>query len=97
MAYLFYNPSGGLHRYYGANTDYFKSKLNIQYHEITLDNHFCCNDDFVKLASVIDNRANISYRSDKINDDVPAFIDMSSELRPEMVQKIILAVLCNFR
>ncbi|MGV8981523.1 hypothetical protein [Clostridium sp.] len=91
-AYLFYNPSGGLCSYYGANTDYFKSKLNIEYHEITLDNHFCCNDDFIKLASVIENRAHNSYMEDKINEDVPAFIDMSSQLRSEMVQKILLKV-----
>ncbi|MBU3191521.1 hypothetical protein K9O30_19585 [Clostridium bowmanii] len=92
MAYLFYNPIGGLCSYYGANTDYFKSKLNIEYHEITLDNHFCCNDNFIKLASVIDNRAHTSYMEDKISEDVPAFIDMSSELRAEMVQKIMLKV-----
>ena len=80
-AYLFYNPKGGLCSYYGANTDYFKSKLNIEYHEITLDNHFCCNDDFIKLASAIDNRAHTSYIGEKISEDVPAFIDMSSQLR----------------
>ncbi|GEM_PF-342119 len=91
-AYLFYNPKGGLCSYYGANTDYFKSKLNIEYHEITLDNHFCCNDNFIKLASVIDNRTHNSYMEEKINEDVPAFIDMSSQLRSEMVQKIILKV-----
>ncbi|MBZ9624846.1 hypothetical protein G9F71_018530 [Clostridium sp. FP2] len=91
-AYLFYNPKGGLCSYYGANTDYLKSKLNIEYHELTLDNHFCCNDDFIKLASVIDSRAHAPYRSEKINEDVPAFIDMSSQLRSEMVQKIILKV-----
>jgi hypothetical protein len=91
-AYLFYNQSGGLCSYYGANTDYFKSKLNIEYNEITLDNHFCCNDDFIKLASVIDNRAHKSYMEAKINDDIPAFIDMSSQLRSEMVQKILLKV-----
>ncbi|MCB2312662.1 hypothetical protein LGL55_15485 [Clostridium tagluense] len=90
--YLFYNPKGGLCSYYGANTDYLKSKLNIEYHELTLDNHFCCNDDFIKLASVIDSRVHTPYRSDKINEDVPAFIDMSSQLRSEMVQKIILKV-----
>lgn len=71
-AYLFYNPKGGLCSYYGANTDYFKSKLNIEYHEITLDNHFCCNDNFIKLASVIDNRTHNSYMEEKINEDVPS-------------------------
>ncbi|MBU3127716.1 hypothetical protein [Clostridium tagluense] len=91
-AYLFYNPKGGLCSYYGANTDYLKSKLNIEYHELTLDNHFCCNDDFIKLASVIDSRAHAPYVEEKINEDVPAFIDMSSQLRSEMVQKIILKV-----
>ncbi|MBZ9636274.1 hypothetical protein [Clostridium sp. FP1] len=91
-AYLFYNPKGGLCSYYGANTDYLKSKLNIEYHELTLDNHFCCNDDFINIASVIDSRAHTPYRSDKINEDVPVFIDMSPQLRSEMVQKIILKV-----
>ncbi|GCD13167.1 hypothetical protein [Clostridium tagluense] len=91
-AYLFYNPKGGLCSYYGANTNYLKSKLNIEYHELTLDNHFCYNDDFIKLASVIDGRAHTPYRADKINEDVPVFIDMSSQLRSEMVQKIILKV-----
>ena len=91
-AYLFYNPKGGLCSYYGANTDYLKSKLNIEYNEITLDNHFCCNDDFISFANVIDNRAHTPYMEDKINEDVPASIDMSSQLRSEMVQKILLKV-----
>jgi len=91
-AYLFYNPKGGLCGYYGANTDYLKSKLNIEYHEIALDNHFCCYDDFINLSRIIDNRAYNLFMEDKINEDVPAFIDMTSQLRSEMVQKILLKV-----
>ncbi|MBU3161132.1 hypothetical protein KPL37_15525 [Clostridium frigoris] len=91
-AYLFYNPKGGLCSYYGANIDYLKSKLTIGHHEIILDNHFCCDDDFINLAIVIDNRAHNLFMEDKINEDVPAFIDMTSQLRSEMVQKIMLKV-----
>ncbi|MBU3186237.1 hypothetical protein [Clostridium estertheticum] len=91
-AYLFYNPKGGLCSYYGANSDYLKSKLTIGHHEIILDDHFCCDDDFINLSRIIDNRSHNLFMEDKINEDVPAFIDMTSELRSEMVQKIMLKV-----
>ncbi|MBU3155821.1 hypothetical protein LL038_09055 [Clostridium estertheticum] len=91
-AYLFYNPKGGLCSYYGANIDYLKSKLTIGHHEIILDDHFCCDDDFINLSRIIDNRAHNLFMEDKINEDFPAFIDMTSQLRSEMIQKIMLKV-----
>lgn len=33
---------------YAANTNYLRGKLNIEYDEVTLDEHFCCNDDYSK-------------------------------------------------
>ncbi|MEK6266633.1 MAG: hypothetical protein N2B06_17950 [Clostridium sp.] len=90
-AYLFYNPKGGFCSYYGANTDYLKEKLNIEYHEFTLDDHFCCNDEFINFARVIDNRAHNHY-AEEINGNLEAYIDMTSQLRSEMVQKILLKI-----
>lgn len=91
-AYLFYNPKGGFCSYYGANSDYLKEKLNIEYHEINLDDHFCCNDEFVNFARLIDNRAHNNYKEEKISGSLKAHIDMTSQLRAEMVQKILLKI-----
>ncbi|MGH4119624.1 hypothetical protein [Clostridium sp.] len=91
-AYLFYNPKGGFCSYYGANTDYLKKKLNVEYHELTVDNHFCCNDEFINFAQIIDNRAHNHYKEEVINGNLEAYIDMTSQLRSEMVQKILLKI-----
>ncbi|WP_369811896.1 UvrD-helicase domain-containing protein [Clostridium sp. CM028] len=87
-AYLFYNPSGGFCSYYGANTNYLRQKLNIDYDEIILDEHFCCNDEFIDFSRAIENRAHNNYEEEKISDNLPAYIDLTSQLRCEMVEKI---------
>lgn len=91
-AYLFYNPKGGFCSYYGADANYLNEKLNIEYYELTLDDHFCCNDDFINFSHVIDNRAHSPYKEEKISGDLEAYIDMTSQLRSEMVQKTLLKV-----
>lgn len=87
-AYLFYNPNGGFCSYYGANTNYLKGKLNIDYDEVTLDEHFCCNDEFIDFSRAIENRAHNDYGEKKISDNLPVYIDLTSQLRCEMVEKI---------
>ena len=85
-ASLFNNPEGAFCTYYSADNEYLKENINFDYNKTSLDEHFCCNEEFIDFAGKINERTLniISQWESKI----PAYFDMSSQLRSEMIDKI---------
>lgn len=84
--FLINNPDGGFCTYYGADTEYVKQNLKYNYEKVELDEYFSCNQEFIDFADKINERT-LNLIS-KWESKIPAYFDMSSQLRSEMIDKI---------
>jgi len=85
-AYLFNNPEGAFCTYYGADSEYLNHNIRLKYKKIELDENFSCNEQFINFIDKINERTlNIMSQWES---KVPAYSDMSSQLRSEMINKI---------
>lgn len=84
--YIFNNVDGGFCTYYGADKHYVRNNINFVYDQIQLEEGFLCEKCFMELSDQIDvNNIQSTLKYDK---QVPAYFDMSSQLRSEMIEKI---------
>lgn len=85
-AYLFNNPEGSFCTYYGADNEYLNENIKFNYEKIELEESFSCNEEFANFTDKINERTiNIMTQWEG---KIPAYSDMSSQLRSEMIDKI---------
>lgn len=85
-AYLFNNHEGAFCSYYGADSEYLNQNITFDYEKIELEEEFSCNEEFINFIDKINERTlNIMPQWEG---KIPAYSDMSSQLRSEMIDKI---------
>ncbi|KZL92134.1 UvrD-helicase domain-containing protein [Clostridium magnum] len=90
QAYLFNNPEGAFCTYYGADSKYLNENIRFHYGKIKLDESFSCNKEFINFVDKINERTvNIMSQWES---KIPAYSDMSSQLRSEMIDKIAVKI-----
>jgi hypothetical protein len=85
-AHLFNNPEGAVCTYYGADSKYLNQNIRFNYEKIELDEYFSCNEEFINFLGKINERT--INMMPQWEDKIPAYYDMSSQLRSEMIDKI---------
>lgn len=90
QAYLFNNPEGAFCTYYGTDSKYLNENIRLHYGKIKLDESFSCNKEFINFVDKINERTvNIMAQWES---KIPAYSDMSSQLRSEMIDKIAVKI-----
>lgn len=85
-AHLFNNPEGAVCTYYGADSEYLNENIRFNYEKIELDEHFSCNEEFINFLGKINERT--INMMPQWEDKIPAYYDMSSQLRSEMIDNV---------
>ncbi|OFI07005.1 hypothetical protein CLOACE_05910 [Clostridium acetireducens DSM 10703] len=86
--YLFSNPQGYFNIFNGANKEYIKNNIKFKFNCISLNENFLSCQNYIEFAEVITSRI-INKTSEDLKSSVQAQIDISSQLRSEMIYKII--------
>lgn len=89
-SYLFFNPLGGNFIFNGSDINYIKSNLKIKHKSVTLNENFTCSKDLIKISQIL--CAKINNEDIAVKEKIPISIDVNSELRSEMILKVMLKV-----